>query len=130
MFLASSSFSENVRVSDNGIVNNLISLFSDIKITEVLGLMKQCLKNLVVQNSPHSSIYVDSQCKQESEMTMESIEEALQIVLVPSNDWSFKKLVRRLRATCFSRHRTVAAESSMSPEEIAAHFQVRVPSQS
>lgn len=89
-----------------------------------MGLMKQCLKNLVVENLPQSSIYIHSPRKQELQMTIESIEEALQKVLTPSSDWSFKKLVRRVRATCFSRHRTATPECSMSPEEIAAHFQV------
>lgn len=111
-------------MSEKGIVNSLISLFSDIKINESLGLMKQCLRNLVIENSPQSSIYIDYLCKQEMQMTVESIEEALQKVVDPSNNWSYKKLVRRVRATCFSPRRTAAPECSMSSEEIASHFQV------
>jgi hypothetical protein len=80
----------------------------------------------VKKEQPTSKIYINPGYSDGPELKLDAIEEKLNKAFL-SSDWTYRKLIRRMRASCFSPHRKhMPSRSEMTSEEIAALFQVQI----
>jgi len=83
------------------------------------------LLDLVKEKLPTSKIYIDLGIADEPDLKLDDIDSKLNKAFL-SSDWSYKKLIRRTRAACFSPHRKhMPDRSEMNSDEIAEHFKVK-----
>jgi hypothetical protein len=110
--------------ADKGVIYNVLNLYAEVKTDEAIGLLTQKLSDLVKKEVPASSIYIDLGCSNGPELKLDDIDSKLNKAFL-SSDWTYKKLIRRMRASCFSPQRTPMPDrDEMSKEEIAEHFRV------
>jgi hypothetical protein len=109
---------------DIGVIYNLILIYTEIKTIESIGLLTQSLFDLVKKEAPTSKIYIDLGLTDGPDMKLDDIESTLNKAFL-SSDWTYRKLIRRMRASCFSPRRThMPDRDEMITEVIAEHFQV------
>jgi hypothetical protein len=112
---------------DRGIVHDILKLSAMIKINEATCLITESLVDLVKEELPTSQIYIGSGYFEGPGLEVGAIEEKLNAALL-SSDWTYEKLIRRTRASCFSPRRThMPDRDEMTTEVIAEHFQVTFP---
>jgi hypothetical protein len=79
----------------------------------------------VKEKLPTSKIYIDLGIADEPDLKLDEIDSKLNKAFL-SSDWTYKKLIRRTRAACFSPHRKhMPDRSEMNSDEIAEHFKVK-----
>jgi len=109
---------------DIGVIYNIIRLYAEIKTNESIGLLTQSLTDLMKKKEPTPKIYNDLGLSDGPEMKLDDIDSTLNKAFL-SSDWTYRKLIRRTRATCFSPRRThMPDRDEMITEVIAEHFQV------
>lgn len=114
-----------VFAADKGVIHDILNLYAEVKTNEAVGLITQCLENMVRKAVPTSKIYIDSGHSAGPKWKLDDVHKRLNKAFL-SSDWIYKKLIRRVRASCFSPHRThMPDRDEMSTEEIAEHFQVQ-----
>jgi hypothetical protein len=107
-----------------GVIYDILKLTAEVKIKEAVGSLTQCLFDLVKNDVPSSKMYIDLGISNGIEMKVDDINEKLNKAFLES-DWTYPKLITRVRATCFSPNRTHLPDRYiMTPENIAEHFQV------
>jgi hypothetical protein len=109
---------------DKGVLYGVLRQYAEVKTDEAIGLLTHILCDLVKKEVPTSKIYIDSGIPDEPELKLDEIDSKLNKAFL-SSDWTYKKLIRRTRASCFSPQRTPMPDrDEMTNEEIADHFQV------
>jgi hypothetical protein len=113
-----------VVAADKGVIYDVLNLYAEVKTDEAIGLLTQKLSDLVKKELPASSIYIDLGYPNAPKIKLDVIDSKLNKAFL-SSDWTYKKLIRRTRASCFSPQRTPMPDrDEMTIEEIAEHFQV------
>lgn len=109
---------------DKGVIYDVLRLYAEVKIEEVIGLLTQALYELVKKEAPTSKIFINSGKSAGPDLQVDDIHAKLNKAFL-SSDWTYKKLIRRVRDSCFSPHRKhMPDRSEMSSDQIAEHFQV------
>jgi len=110
--------------ADKGVIYDILKLYAEVKIDEAVGLLTQSICDLVKKEVPTSRIYIDLGYPNAPKLKLNEIDSKLDKAFL-SSDWTYKKLIRRTRASCFSPQRTPMPDrDEMTIEEIAEHFQV------
>jgi hypothetical protein len=110
--------------ADKGVIYDSLKLYAEVKIDEAVGLLTQSICDLVKKEVPTSRIYIDLGYPHAPKLKLNEIDSKLDKAFL-SSDWTYKKLIRRTRASCFSPQRTPMPDrDEMTIEEIAEHFQV------
>jgi hypothetical protein len=110
---------------DKGVIYDILKLTAEVRIKEAVGLLTQRLYDLVKKDVPASKIYIEYGISDGIEMKVDDIDEKLNKAFL-EKEWTYPKLITRVRATCFSPNRTHLPDREfMTPENIAEHFQVK-----
>jgi hypothetical protein len=110
--------------ADKGVIYDVLRLYAEVKTDEAIGLLTQSVCDLVKKELPTSKIYIDLGCSNRPQLKLDDIDSKLNKAFL-SSDWTYKKLIRRMRASCFSPQRTPLPDrDEMCKEEIAEHFRV------
>jgi len=119
-----SSESAGIQEQDHGVLYNLICLYSDVKLAEILVVMKY---TLIRQSRLQSTkLFINTADLEGPKMTVRCMSEKLDRVKRADKKWTFKNIFKRLRATCFSPSRDLSPDFRQGAEKIAAHFQVTI----
>lgn len=111
--------------ADNGVIYNVLKLFAEFKTQEAINLLTQVLFELVKEEFPKSKIFINSGYSDGTHLEADEIEAKINVAFL-SSEWTYRKIIRRIRASCFSPHRThMPDRDRMTTEEIAEHFQVK-----
>jgi hypothetical protein len=103
----------------------VLKLFAEIKVEEAIGLLTQTLSELVKEELPTSKIYINLGCSDGPNLKEEEIKKKLDEAFLRT-DWTYKNLIMRVRASCFSPGRKhLPDREEMTTREIAEHFQVK-----
>jgi hypothetical protein len=115
----------SVHQHEKGVIYDILRLYAEIKTKESIGSLTQSLFDLVKKEEPTSKIYIDLGLSDGPEMKLDDIDSTLNKAFL-SSDWTYRKLIRRMRASCFSPRRThMPDRDEMITEVIAEHFQVK-----
>jgi hypothetical protein len=107
-----------------GVLNNIICLYSDIKISEVLDLLTRRIYDEVKKMHPGVKIGIPAQ-QIRAEHTLPQIESRCEQIL-RNQDWTWGKVLADAKSTCGSsgRERSIILDKNFNPEKTAQHFQV------
>jgi hypothetical protein len=115
---------DSIFEEDKGVLYGVLRQYAEVKTNEAIGLLTHILCALVKKEVPTSKIYINSGIADEPDLKLDEIDSMLNKAFL-SSDWTYKKLIRRMRASCFSPQRTPMPDrDEMTTQEIADHFQV------
>jgi len=87
-----------------GVIYNIMSLQSDVKVNEFIEcLISNLSYNITHAPGPRSKIYIDAVGCEGPEMSIRYIQNKL-LKLEPDNKWQYQNLLEQVKATCFSPH--------------------------
>jgi len=124
-FIGTSSSSPGIKDHDYGVIFQLITLYSDVKISEALNNMTTILSSFD-KKSPFRKICRHSVGCEGKDFGLKEIDEQLlaTLELSSSRDWKYERFLRLAKKTCFSPERKSSPDYGMTLKEIADHFQV------
>ena len=107
-----------------GVLNNIICLYADVKISEVLDLLTRRIFDEVKKTYPGVKISIPTQQLQ-AEYAILSIESRLAQILC-NQEWTWDKILADAKSTCgtSSNERSFLTAKNVQPEKAAQHFQV------
>lgn len=110
--------------NEKGVICDVLKLFAEVKREEAIGLLTQALCERVKKEVPTSKIYIHLGHCEGPDMKVDDIDATLNRAFLSSN-WTYKALIERTRASCFSPNRTYLPDrEEMTSDEIGEHFQV------
>jgi hypothetical protein len=120
-----SSSAERIEDGACGVIYNIIMLYSDYKVAEALALFTHCIAELLINRKDveQAKIYVDAVDAEGPDMSYEEIMLTL-LSVEPSDEWSYEKIMKSIKKTCFSPNRTTSPDFEAGVEQVAMHFQV------
>lgn len=107
-----------------GVINNLICLYADAKILEVIDLLTRQIFELIKNSHPGVQICYPA-VQTRMELTILEMESQSDQILA-SQEWTWDKILADAKQTCGSLERTsgITADMELHPKKIAQHFQV------
>jgi len=106
-------------MKDNGVIYNIITLYSDVVLAEILGRMTL----LIMAEAHQSGAHLNAVGCDGPDYTLRHITEKISSV-VDDTKWCYPKLLERVRATCFDPKREDYPDYKKGLKKVADHFQV------
>lgn len=106
-----------------GVINNIICLYADIKIAEVIDVLARNIFDEIKQTHPGIIISRPAEDIDKAEHTMSEIESRLSQILI-DKEWTWDKILADAKETCGSPYGTSVSNIGLRPEKLAQHFQV------
>jgi hypothetical protein len=120
IYSGTSSKSEGIRDEDTGVIFNIITLYSDVVLEEMIARMSLT----IMVNVQEDSCYLGAVNCDGPDMVLRDITKKLTDANKKTNRWTYQKIFERVKATCFSPDREDKPNFKKGPKKVAEHFQV------